>query len=253
MNNLRSYAIVLKVTVHGESDKILTLYSPDLGKITAIAKGANRSKRRFVNKLEPLTLLRIFYRPPKQGSLFFLSEAELINSHLSLRASYPRYVGAMFINELVQRFSREHDPDRAVFSLLNWALDSLDNGIPPAKAATFFLHRLLGLCGYQPQLSTFSSCHNSITQCKNKTFTLYPANGTLLCGNCHEARPRSTLTLSLQTLLFLGNAGQMKLQQLNRLQLPAKTTREALSVLHNYSRHLLQQDIHSWNQLRLLL
>lgn len=250
MTNRRSHAIVLKVTAHGESDKIVTLYSPDLGKITAIAKGAKRSKKRFVNKLEPFTLLHIFYRQPKRGSLLFLSEAELIDAYLSLRTSYPRYVTAMFINELVQRFSGEHDPDPAVFTLLTWAFDSLDNENPPAKTAALFLLLLLGLCGYQPQLDCCSSCRRSLEQTKSRFFTLYPGNGTLVCGYCHKIRPDSTLTLSLQTLKFLHSAQQMQLQQLNRLQLPMKTTNESLHALYNYSRHLLQQDIHSWKQMR---
>ncbi len=248
MTSRRSHAIVLKVTAHGESDKIVTLYSPDLGKITTIAKGANRSKKRFVNKLEPFTFLRILYRPPTRGSLFFLSEAELINAYLSLRTTYSRYVTAAFINELVQRFTGEQDPDPAVFALLDWAFRSLDQGSFPAKTATLFLLRLLGLCGYQPQLSHCSSCLRPLEQ--SADFTLYPGNGTLLCTRCRSTKSDSSLTLSLQTLKFLHSAQQLKLQQLDRLQLPRTTTDQALGALYNYSRYLLQQDIHSWKQLR---
>jgi len=196
-------------------------------------------------------LLRIFYRPPKRGSLFFLSEAELLNAYFSLRRSYPHYVTAMFINELVQRFSGEQDPDPAVFTLLNWAFSSLDNKSLPDKTAAFFLLRLLGLCGYQPQLDCCCSCHKPLEQTQSRMFTLYPGNGTLICERCHKIQPKSTLTLSLQTLKFLHSAQQMHLHQLNRLQLPMTTTGESLQVLINYSRHLLQQDIHSWKQVRL--
>lgn len=248
MTNRRSHAIVLKVTAHGEADKIVTLYSPDLGRITAIAKGACRSKKRFVNKLEPFTSLQIAYRPPTRGSLFFLSEAELINAYLSLRTTYAGYVTATFINELVQRFSGEQDPDPAVFALLAWAFHSLDQGKIPAKTATLFLLRLLGLCGYEPQLSHCSACNCPLEQSAN--FTLYPGSGSLLCARCRSTGMSSSLTLSLQTLKFLHSAQQMKLQQLDRLQLPKAPTDQALGALYNYSRYLLQQDIHSWKQLQ---
>jgi len=248
MTNRQSHAIVLKVTAHGEADKIVTLYSPDLGRITAIAKGASRSKKRFVNKLEPFTFLQILYRPPTRGSLFFLSEAELINAYLSLRTTYSSYVTATFINELIQRFSGEQDPDPAVFALLDWAFRSLDQGTFPAKTAALFLLRLLGLCGYQPQLSHCSGCRLPLDQGTN--FTLYPGNGTLLCTRCRSTGSDSSLTLSLQTLKFLHSAQQMNLQQLDRLQLSKATTDQALGALYNYSRYLLQQDIHSWKQLR---
>jgi len=253
MNNRQGHAIVLKVLPHGESDKILTLYSAELGKISAIAKGAQRSKKRFVNKLEPFSLLQIFYRSPRNGALFFLSEAELIDAHIFLRSSYSHYVTATFIAELIQRFSSEHDPDPAAFSLFHWALSSLNHGADPAKIAALFLLRLLAISGYEPQLSQCGSCQRPHSQCPS--FTLYPNNGTLLCSQCQKIRcpgqtSSSPLNLSLQTVRFLHSAQRMELEQLHRLQFPQATSFQALRALSLYSRHLLQQDIHSWKQLQ---
>ncbi len=250
MNDQRSYAIVLKVSAHGESDKILSLYSRDLGKISVIAKGAKRSQKRFVNKLELFTCLRIFCRPPKRGDLYFLSEAELINAHLTLRTTYPRYVTATFINELIQLFCGEQDPDPTLFTLLSWALHTLNQGMSPAKTALFFHFRLLDLCGYQPQIDQCRSCGRTIEQ--STGFTLHPGSGTLLCRHCRPPSTTSSFTLTVQTLKFLHSAQQMELEQLNRLQLPLATIYQTLGVLYHYSRHLLQQDIHSWKQLLLL-
>lgn len=241
-------AIILNVTSYGEADKIVTLYSRGLGKITSIAKGAKRSKKRFVNKLEPFTFLEATCRPPKNGSLFFLSAAELINAHLSLRTNYPRYVAATFINELAQRFCGDQDPDLEIFMLLAWAFDSLEQNEAPIKTASLFLLRLLGICGYQPQLGHCSSCHKSIEQ--GVYFTLYPGNGALLCKDCHQNIQNSSLSLTRQTLKFLHSGQQLQLQQINRLQLSKTTARQSLAVLLNYSRHILQQDIHSWKQLK---
>jgi len=248
MTNKTGLAFILNVTSYGETDKIVTLYSFELGKITSIAKGAKRSKRRFVNKLEPFTCLEISCRPPKNGSLFFLSEAELINAYLSLRTVYSRYVAATFINELVQRFSGDQDADPAIFTLLAWAFDSLEQDENPAKTASLFLLRLLGICGYQPQLDHCSSCRKSIVQ--GEHFTLYPGNGALLCANCRNNTQGASLSLTRQALQFLHSGQQLQLRQLNRLQMSKTTAYQSLGVLFNYSRHILQQDIHSWKQLK---
>ncbi len=248
MTDQPSLAIVLSVTSFGEADKIVTLYSREFGKITSIAKGAKRSKQRFVNKLEPFTCLEISCRPPKKGSLYFLSEADLVNAHLSLRTTYPRYVSATFINELVQRFSGEQDPDPAVFALLAWAFDSIEQEENPGKTTSLFLLRLLGICGYQPQLDHCGSCHKSIEQ--EAHFTLYPGNGTLFCGSCRRNIEGSSLSLTRQTLKFLHSGQQLQLRRLNRLQMSKATAYQALAVLFSYSRHILQQDIHSWEQLK---
>jgi DNA repair protein RecO (recombination protein O) len=133
MNSCRTHGLVLCVKDHGEADKIVTFFSPDLGKVTGIAKGAKRSKQRFVNKLEEFTLLEIIYRPARRDTLLFIVEAELKDSFLSLRRDFRRYIVAMLVLELVLRFTREHDPDSAIFSLLHWAMVSLENGEEPLQ------------------------------------------------------------------------------------------------------------------------
>ena len=115
----RTEGIVLRSVDFGESDRIITLYSLDDGRLTAIAKGAKRSKKRFVNKLEEFSLLDVTYRPARQPhSLHFLNEAELKDAFLSLRTDWQRYYAAMLVCELVLRFTGEHDPDRRIFFLL---------------------------------------------------------------------------------------------------------------------------------------
>ena len=73
-------AIVLKTKPYGESDKIVTFLSETHGKITGIAKGAKRSQKRFVNSLEPFSLVKLgFYERP-QSSLVFINSSDLLFS-----------------------------------------------------------------------------------------------------------------------------------------------------------------------------
>lgn len=244
MTTRRTRGIVLAIAAHAESDKLVTLYSPDLGLVTGIAKGAKRSKHRFVNKLEEFTLLSVLYRPPRSGSLLFLSEADLDNAFLSLRRDYSRYTTAMFVTELVLRFTREHDPDPAVFALLHWALFSLDKGAQPSRIAALFLLRLLGLAGYQPGLDACGLCHTPVSA--KLGYLLDPASGSLVCSLCRrETYATSGRTLSLQTIRFLQRAQQLELRLLVRLQMPSRAAGETIDALTAYCRHLLQQDIHS--------
>ncbi len=235
--------IVLSITPHAESDKLVTFYSPDTGLATGIAKGAKRSKHRFVNKLEEFSLLSLLYRPSRTGGLLFLSEADLDNAFLSLRSEYPRYTTAMFVAELVLRFTREHDPDPEIFTLLHWALYSLDNGIRPSRIAALFLIRLLELAGYRPQLEGCGICRRRLSP--QFHYGLDPASGGLVCNTCRQAANGSRLMLSLQTIRFLQQARQLELRLLARLQMPDRAATQSVHVLTTYARHLLQQDIHS--------
>ncbi|BCO10068.1 hypothetical protein GF1_24440 [Desulfolithobacter dissulfuricans] len=251
MKERRTRGIVLQIRDHAESDKLVTFYSPSLGRVTGIAKGAKRSKRRFVNKLEPFTQLHILYRPSRNSSLLFLADAELDNAYLSLRRQYSRYVTAMLIAELVLCFTREEDGDPATFRLLAWALGALDRGLPPLQTATLFHLRLLGEAGYRPVLNRCSVCGRKVSP--DVIFCLPPSSGLLICHPCRNEPAASNFTLSTQTLKFLHNAQVLDLDRLDRLRMSRQATAESLNILYRYTQHLLQQDIHSYRFLNLSL
>lgn len=248
MNSCRTRGLVLNVSDHGEADKIVTFFSPDLGKATGIAKGAKRSKQRFVNKLEEFSLLEIMYRPPRRGSLIFIVEAELEKSFLTLRQHFDRYLMAMLIVELVLRFTREHDPDTEVYSLLAWAMYSLDKGEEPLKTGALFHLRLLGAAGYRPELDHCGFCGKTVQA--GISYTLHPDSGSLVCDDCRSNTTGYLVSLSVQTLKFLDYAQRLDLKNITRLRLPKKNAEEALTFLNRFTRHLLQHDITSWRQIR---
>lgn len=247
MNNRSTSGLILQVYDHGESDKIVTFFSPDLGKASGIAKGAKRSRKRFVNKLEFFSLLRILYRPARRDSLLFLAEAELENGFLPLRHCYDLYVAAMYAGELTLRFTRELDPDPELFSLLLWFMNCLEAERDPLAAAALFHLRLLRSAGYEPTLESCGFCHAGVRA--GQEYAFHPGNGSLVCGRCRRRQPMSFFPLSFQTVRFLSHARQMELVSLGRLRLPRKSAVEALTALYRYTQHLLQHDIHSWHQI----
>ena len=241
--------IVLKVSEYGESDKLVTLYSNNLGRVTGIAKGAKKSKQRFVNKLEEFSHLRVFYRPPHGlTGLLLISEAELLNAYLSLRKDYRRYVAAIYISELMLRFTQDNDPDPRLYALLQWAFSSLEFDHAPQKVAVLYHLQLLAAAGYRPELNRCGSCLQPVGP--GRTFLFLPGTGSLLCSSCHLQQGPHHNRLSVQTLKFLASAQVTSLKRLNRLQLSGHTAIEAMEALYYYTLHLLQQDIHSWQVMR---
>ena len=70
-------AIVLRTRPFGESDKIVSFLTENFGKITGIAKGAMRSRKRFVNSLEPFSLVNLCFQDRAHTNLVFILGAEL--------------------------------------------------------------------------------------------------------------------------------------------------------------------------------
>ena len=250
MSSCRTRGIVLQVADYGEADKIVTFFSPDLGRVTGIAKGAKRSLKRFVNKLEEFSLLQLLYRPARGDGLLFLSEAELENAYLAIRTHYDRYVVAMYAGELTLRFTREHDPDPEIYTLLAWTMHELAEGRDPLGVAALFHLRLLGAAGYEPQLDRCGLCTTPVEN--RRDYALHAGRGALVCALCLGDQRGAVLPLRMQTLRFLQHAQRSDLHNLTRLRLPRHNSLEALNILHRYTQHLLQHDIHAWRQVRKL-
>ncbi len=111
-------AVVLDSRDHGESDKIITLFCKDIGKLTAIAKGAHRSKKRFVNKLELFSFLHITYSRSSPARLALINDGDLLNSFIAIRSSVIPYQAATVIREFTLLATNEQLPDNDLFTLL---------------------------------------------------------------------------------------------------------------------------------------
>jgi len=182
-------AIVLKVSDLGESDKIVTFYSKQAGKIAGIAKGAKRSKKRFSNKLEIFSLLEVIYDDRSRSGLVRIAEAELITPFLSLRENYERYVSAALACELIYYWSRDYDADSNVFDLLLWTLHSIDNGSSSRLVQIFFQIKLYTLLGYRLHLSGCIKCENKEQAGMPYVFSPWEARSALqkLHTSIHDA------------------------------------------------------------------
>ena len=237
-------AVVLNIIDHGESDKIVTFYCPVIGKLTGIAKGAKRSKKRFVNKLELFSWLEIMYDDGGRGSLVRITEAELVDPFISLREGYEPYVAATLIIELMVCWTRENDADEELFPLLIWALNSLNEGREPLPAVILFQGRLLSIMGYQPHLSGCIKCGRF--DFKAGPYGFSTGRSGLVCAGCRAGSSTAYLPVSLSTAKLLKNAQELPREKIGRLRFSSASAREAVNILKHYGQHILQREIHSW-------
>lgn len=238
--------VVLGYQNHGESDRIVTCYSKDTGKLTTIAKGANRSKKRFVNKLEPFTFLTVNYSLGRKGSLALLTDAELHNSFIHIRQNYTVYMAASVILEMMQTVIHEQEGDEQLFNLLIWALHRLDSQKEPLSTIPFFMIRFFDLLGYRPELSACAGCGS--TDDTSYSFSL--SAGGLQCEHCRSLRNGQNISLQTGTIKLLNSAMTLPLNRLGRLQLSGNMLNEALNMCHKYARQLFQRDFDSWKMVR---
>jgi DNA repair protein RecO (recombination protein O) len=237
----RTVGVVIHLTDYGEADKIVTIYSPSLGQWTGIAKGAKRSIKRFVNKLELFSLLDIDYSD--QYALPIINQAELLNSHLALRQNYQSYTAATLVCELFRSWTHANDHDPQLFSCLTWVLECLCQKDERQEAMVLFLIKFYSRLGYQPNLSACASCHH--LESHGSPFRFRASHGEIVCRHCQ--RPPSAVMLSINTVKLLNKALTLPLDKLNRLRFTTASTSEALSLFRAYDRYLLDREGPSWN------
>jgi DNA repair protein RecO (recombination protein O) len=250
MESGRTPTVVIEVRTYGESDKIVTFYSINEGRLSGIAKGAQRSLKRFVNKLELFTHLEILYTVSRDSSLVRIDQAELLNHFPLLRSNYDRFTAAALIAELIRHWTRENDPDERIFALLIWALASLeDRNRPTSWVVILFNMKLLTLLGYKPQLDGCSECGTLRPQ--DSPYRFNPAGNGLICHRCRKSGSQQECqagqSFALATARFLQKAQEMPLDKVSRLRFTPAVVKEALVMLKNYNGNILQRDISSWD------
>jgi len=273
-------AIVLDCHDHGESDRIVTFFCRDIGRMTGIAKGAKRSLKRFVNKLELFSSLRIRYTESRNGGLVFIAEAELVESYIRLRRDMSLYMGATVLRELILSATRDLEGDDGIFPLLQWGLQSMDAQRPLSRRGVFRHERhLSGFCcgdrgsrdigvtlarlpaqspvmhilalfqvkfferiGYRPNLDFCLRCHQPFHLQQEYGFDC--RGGGIVCGRCQdEGEQAPVMPLSRGTIRILSSAQNQPLDRLHRLHLSGPCLGEALSLLYHYGHHLLQREL----------
>ncbi len=128
----KTEAIVLDRRDFGEADRLLTLFTPGLGKVRAIAKGARRTTSRLSGHIELFTHTYLFLASGR--NLDIVTQSQLIHSHERLREDLWRAALGLHVVELANHFSEERLENPGLWRALLEALRRLDSVDSPAMA-----------------------------------------------------------------------------------------------------------------------
>jgi len=235
----KTEAIVLRQRKLGEADKIVTLYTPNYGKLEAVAKGVRRTKSRLAGHLEVLTYTSVMLAQGR--NLDVVTQAQAVESFASLRDDLHRLSRAIYVAELVDRFSPEGAESYHIFQLLLTTLRRLAAGAPADVVVRHFEMQLLNLAGFQPQLHRCLGCQRSLTPVPNY---FSPAAGGVLCPACGSgavsSRPLSVSALKVLRLLQGGAFADIL-----RVRIGPALAQEVEFHLRAYVIHVLERDVRS--------
>jgi len=241
-NVQKTRAVVLRTLDYGESDRIVTFFTADLGKLKGIAKGARRSKRRFANALELFSLSNVLFSRGSRGGLSLIEGADVVSHHPGIREDLEKTLIATYLAELVDGFSVEGKKNAELFRLLEDFLEILNREDLQPGIERFFEMRLLKLTGYDLHIRSCLACSKQLDEISEPAFI--PAEGGIRCRTCLK-NSATTLFVTPGTLKTLIAGSQTELQMISRLVVSDRTARESRAVLGAIIEHLLGKALKS--------
>lgn len=180
---LKTEAIVLRSIRYGEADRILHLYTPYRGRLSAIAKGVRRSRSRFGARLEPFLHIRAVLHEGR-GELLTVTSVDTIAAHSALRDHAATLDAAARACDAVSRMFETSDPHAEVFRLLINELALLHSDAAQARPANglAFRLKLLLAAGIVPQLAACATCGEP-----DHLGGFSAAAGGVVCSSCQAA------------------------------------------------------------------
>jgi DNA repair protein RecO (recombination protein O) len=240
----KATSIILNTFDYGESDRILTCYTDDFGKIKGIAKGARRSKKRFPNALEPFSLSRIVFSRREHDTLSIIESCDIINHHSGIREDLDKTLISSYLLELTDKFTHEGKNEIAFFQLLEKFLHIIDIGMsnPSTSLIRFFEMRLLKIAGYEPVFDRCIHCHKPLSH--TEIYRFHPNMGGIKCGVCQQSNADS-FPVSVGTLKSLLLGKEIDIQKVNRINLSDQAAQESNLILSRFIHHLLGKNLNS--------
>jgi len=240
-------AIVLRSRPFGESDKIVSFLTENYGKLTGIAKGALRSRKRFVNSLEPFALINLCFQDRPHSNLAFVLAADLRLAFRQLINSLDRISYAAYVVEITDGLTGEREENPAAFQHLKEGLVYLEENGTSLHFLTFFELKLLRLAGYQPVLGSCKRCHKEKGQLNDVVashWNFSPVDGGILCDPCSRSR-KELLPLSATAVEVLTALQADSVTLPCRFSLPSSVIKEIRSVMLRFIQYHVDREIKS--------
>ena len=245
MASIRTEALILRSIDFGESDRILHLLVPEIGRLPAIAKGARRSVRRFSGTLDLFNHVKIQVDLRRPTSLARLDQASLIDPFLALRSETARFALACYLLELFDRLAPERGTRADTQRLFSFALEALRmvaKRAPDPRLRTLIELRALDALGLRPEFSRCVRCGS--TPMGRGAVGFHVADGGAVCEPCC-AQFDGILRVQPGTLRALEQGLRFDFEQLDRLALGGALLVEARQLLGRFQRFHLGVELRS--------
>lgn len=223
--DLTTQAITLKATDYKDNDKLLQIYSVDLGKLTVHARGIKKATAKLKFAGEPFCFGN--FQLVATRDRYTLATCEQIESFYSLREDLVAFYAGCSILETLAVMETDAQPNPQVFVATLKSLSQLTSGVNPKLVALHFVMGYLALCGYKLQPNLCVTCQQRLD---GKAY-LDLSQGGFVCQNCQT--PNAVVVSRPAKALFDLLDG-LPVEKLKNVNATSNQVKECLQVLSTY-------------------
>ena len=184
MSTEKTEGLVIKQADFSETSRVVTYYTREHGKISAIAKGARRLKGPFEAAIDLLAVSRIVFIRKSSSSLDILTEAQLISRFRPSGRSLGSLYGGYYVAELLLGLTEEYDPHPILYDeavrVLACLSESTDEKLPVLRFELVTLREI----GQLPALDACLVCNEPVEPAGS--YAIWVSQGGLICRQCQK-------------------------------------------------------------------
>ncbi|MBQ5771713.1 MAG: DNA repair protein RecO, partial [Clostridia bacterium] len=179
-NSFTTTALVLRRADWRDYDRMVTLFTPEYGRIEAVVRGCRRPKSPLMNAAEPFCAGE--YQLMRVKERYTVIQCRIANSFYELRSDYDRLNHGAFWLRLLNEVVVEDEPNEALFRMTLDALAYLSTSDLSADLLTaMFEMQLWRMTGFSPNVGECVMCHTP----SDKTNLRFDAHkGGCVCSFC---------------------------------------------------------------------
>ena len=238
--SFRVTAVVLRHADWGEADRLLTLFTREMGKLRAVAKGARKARSRKAGHLEPFTHVRL--QLAKGRDLPIVIQAETVDAYIPIRDNLVKTGYAAYAVELLDRFTYEEETESSIpFRLLTESFGRISQEKDAWLAVRYYEMRLLDYLGFRPQLFKCANCEEGIEPV-DQYFS--PLAGGVICPRCGGGLP-GLWTISVDALKYLRHFQRSSYVDASRAHPTKDVKKELETLMQGFFTYLLERELNT--------
>jgi DNA repair protein RecO (recombination protein O) len=231
-------AIVIRLAEFSESSRVVTLFTRDFGRISALAKGAKRLKSAFEAALDLLSNCHIVFIRKSSSGLDLLTEAQLRKRFRPARDDLTSLYCGYYVAELLSALTEEYDPHPDLFELTIQTLERFESSDDARLPLLHFELHLLREIGQLPEYTHCAVCNAPVRLGRPVRF--WVSQGGLICADCGRPEYEHT-NVQGGTVAILHRLVEDSQASVQRINITPEQRRELRRIVTAAVSHVLER------------